>query len=245
MTVSPALSQAPRRPDMSAQKTVPAPVPATGGMTGTGEEDMKSNSRDALLVIDVQNDFCPGGALAVPDGDAVIPAVNRLASRFAHVVLTQDWHPGGHASFASSHPGKKPFETIALDYGPQVLWPDHCVQGTKGAQFHADLDIPHAELVLRKGYNRAIDSYSAFRENDRKTPTGLAGYLRERGFESLTLCGLATDFCVLYSALDGREAGFEVSVALAACRGLDTDGSLARALAAMRQAGVRLVEGAI
>lgn len=203
---------------------------------------MNDSGRDVLLVVDVQNDFCPGGALAVPDGDAIVPVVNRLARQFAHVVLTQDWHPPGHASFASAHPGKRPFETIALGYGSQILWPDHCVQGTQGAAFHAGLDIPHAELVVRKGYDRAIDSYSAFRENDRRTPTGLAGYLRERGFERLALCGLATDFCVLFSALDGRAAGFAVSVALAACRGIDTDGSLARAVSAMREAGVRLLE---
>ncbi|MGH7048955.1 MAG: bifunctional nicotinamidase/pyrazinamidase [Stellaceae bacterium] len=204
---------------------------------------MNESDRTALIVVDVQNDFCPGGALAVPEGDAIVPAVNALARRFAHVVLTQDWHPKGHASFASAHPGRQPFETIALGYGPQVLWPDHCVQGASGAAFHPGLDIPHAELVVRKGYALAIDSYSAFRENDRKTPTGLAGYLRERGFERLVLCGLATDFCVLYSALDGRAAGFDVAVALAACRGLDTEGSLARALAAMREAGVALIEG--
>jgi nicotinamidase/pyrazinamidase len=210
---------------------------------GSGrKEGMTDSAREVLLVIDVQNDFCPGGALAVPDGDAIIPAVNTLARRFAHVVLTQDWHPPGHASFASSHPGKRPFETIELGYGAQILWPDHCVQGTRGARFHAGLDIPHAELVLRKGYTRTIDSYSAFRENDRRTPTGLAFYLRERGCERLTLCGLATDFCVLFSALDGCEAGFAVSVALAACRGIDVDGSLARALSAMRDAGVRVIE---
>jgi nicotinamidase/pyrazinamidase len=203
---------------------------------------MNDSGHDVLLVVDVQNDFCPGGALAVPDGDAIVPLVDRLAHRFAHVVLTQDWHPAGHASFASAHPGKRPFETIELDYGSQILWPDHCVQGTEGARFHAGLDISHAELVLRKGYARAIDSYSAFRENDRKTPTGLAGYLKERGFKRLTLCGLATDFCVLFSALDGRAAGFEVAVALAACRGIDTEGSLARALSAMREAGVSLLE---
>jgi nicotinamidase/pyrazinamidase len=215
---------------------------AIGNPPSIREEGMNDSGHDALLVVDVQNDFCPGGALAVPDGDAIVPLVNRLARRFAHVVLTQDWHPAGHASFASAHPGKRPFETIELGYGSQILWPDHCVQGTEGARFHAGLDISHAELVLRKGYDRAIDSYSAFRENDRKTPTGLAGYLKERGFARLTLCGLATDFCVLFSALDGRAAGFEVTVALAACRGIDTEGSLARALSAMREAGVRLLE---
>jgi nicotinamidase/pyrazinamidase len=200
-----------------------------------------SGDLDILLVVDIQNDFCPGGALAVPQGDAIIPLVNRLASRFAHVGLTQDWHPAGHLSFASSHPGGKPFETIEVAYGPQVLWPDHCVQGTEGAAFHGALAVPHAQFVLRKGYHPAIDSYSAFRENDRKTKTGLASYLRERGFARLALCGLATDFCVLYSALDGRAEGFAVSVVVDASRGIDLDGSLGKALRAMREAGVNLV----
>ncbi|HTW52882.1 MAG TPA: bifunctional nicotinamidase/pyrazinamidase [Stellaceae bacterium] len=198
----------------------------------------ESTERDVLLVVDVQNDFCPGGALAVPEGDAIVPGVNRLAREFAHVVLTQDWHPPGHSSFASAHPGKQPAET---PYGTQILWPDHCVQGTPGAAFHPALDVPHAELVLRKGYHSAIDSYSAFRENDRKTATGLAAYLRERGFSRVTLCGLATDFCVLYSALDAVAAGFAASVVRDACRGIDVDGSLARALDEMRQAGVVLI----
>ena len=199
-----------------------------------------AGDREVLLVVDVQHDFCPGGALAVPDGDAIVPAVNALAQRFAHVVLTQDWHPPGHASFASAHPGRRPFTTIELAYGEQTLWPDHCVQGTEGAAFHAGLAIPHAELIVRKGYHPGVDSYSAFRENDRRTPTGLAGYLRERGFERVTICGLATDFCVLFSALDAREAGFAASVALDCSRGIDLDGSLGRALAAMRDAGVEL-----
>src|SRR5438309_3062465 len=199
---------------------------------------MTPDDRDVLLIVDVQNDFCPGGALAVPDGDAIVPAVNRLARSFAHVILTQDWHPSGHASFASSHPGKRPFDAIEISYGTQILWPDHCVQGTTGAGFHPKLDVPHAELVLRKGFRSAVDSYSAFRENDRRTPTGLAGYLRERGFERITLCGLATDFCVLYSAIDARAAGFETAVMIEASRGIDLDGSLAPALAAMRAAGV-------
>jgi nicotinamidase/pyrazinamidase len=199
---------------------------------------MKKTDREVLLVIDVQNDFCPGGALAVPQGDEIIPAVNRLAASHAHVIVTQDWHPRGHASFASSHPGKSPFETIEVSYGAQVLWPDHCVQGTPGAAFHPGLDIPHAELVLRKGFRRAIDSYSAFRENDHRTMTGLAGYLRERGFERVTLCGLATDFCVAFSAIDGRQAGFAASVVTSACRGIDIDGSLARAMRSMSEAGV-------
>jgi nicotinamidase/pyrazinamidase len=194
--------------------------------------------REALLVVDIQNDFCPGGALSVPEGDAIIPAVNRLAAQFAHVVLTQDWHPAGHLSFASSHPGRQPFETIEVSYGTQILWPDHCMQGSDGAAFHPGLSVPHAELVLRKGFLPEIDSYSAFRENDRCTPTGLASYLHERGFERLVLAGLATDFCVLFSAIDAREAGFEVEVATKACRGIDLDGSLARAMRSMAEAGV-------
>jgi nicotinamidase/pyrazinamidase len=200
-----------------------------------------TNDRDVLLVVDVQNDFCPGGALAVPDGDAIVPTVNRLARNFAHVVLTQDWHPAGHSSFASAHPGKSPFDTVGMPYGAQILWPDHCVQGTEGAAFHPELDVPRAELIVRKGFHPAIDSYSAFQENDRKTPTGLAAYLRERGFERVTLCGLATDFCVLYSALDARAAGFTTTVVLDACRGLDADGSLARALEEMQKAGIKLI----
>jgi nicotinamidase/pyrazinamidase len=199
---------------------------------------MKRSDREVVLIVDVQNDFCPGGALAVPGGDEIVPVVNKLAAGFSHVILTQDWHPAGHTSFASSHPGKKPFDTIEVSYGQQTLWPDHCVQGTQGAAFHPRLDVPHAELVLRKGYRRAIDSYSAFRENDRRTPTGLAGYLRERGFERITMCGLATDFCVFYSAVDAREAGFEVSLVTSACRGIDVDGSIARAMRSMGEAGV-------
>ncbi|HET9018382.1 MAG TPA: bifunctional nicotinamidase/pyrazinamidase, partial [Acetobacteraceae bacterium] len=183
---------------------------------------------DALLVIDVQNDFVPGGRLAVPDGDAVVPPINRLARCFANVIATQDWHPPGHASFASSHPGRAPFETVALSYGPQVLWPDHCVQGTAGAALLDGLDIPHAVLVLRKGYRREVDSYSAFNEADR-TPTGLAGYLRERGISRVFLAGLATDFCVGFSAIDARRAGFASVVIEDACRGIDADGSLAKA----------------
>lgn len=201
-----------------------------------------ANDRDVLIVTDPQLDFCPGGALAVPRGDEIVPAVNRLARRFRHVVLTQDWHPAGHASFASAHPGRQPFETIEVDYGQQTLWPDHCVQGTEGAAFHPGLDMPQVELVIRKGYRSSIDSYSAFRENDRKTSTGLAGYLRERGFERVTVCGLATDFCVFFSAIDARAAGFETAVALDASRAIDIDGSLAQALAAMRDAGVKLLD---
>lgn len=180
---------------------------------------------DVLLVVDIQNDFCPGGRLPVPRGDDVVPVVNALARQFRHVVLTQDWHPPGHQSFASVHPGKRPFDVVTLPDGPQVLWPDHCVQGTPGAAFRHDLDVPHAELVLRKGYDPAIDSYSAFFENDRLTPTGLAGYLRERGLKRVFIAGLAFDFCVRYSAEDARRAGFEVAVVEDACRAIDVDGS--------------------
>jgi len=195
---------------------------------------------DLLLVIDVQNDFCPGGALAVPRGDEVLAPINRIGRRFAHVALTQDWHPRDHRSFASQHAGRRPFETIALPYGEQTLWPDHCIQGTAGAAFHPDLDLPHAELILRKGFAREIDSYSAFFENDRRTPTGLAAYLRERGFRRLYLAGLATDYCVAYSALDAIRAGFAVIVLEDACRGIDLEGSLARAMEEMRRAGVAI-----
>lgn len=186
-----------------------------------------AGERDVLLVVDIQNDFCPGGSLAVPRGDEVVRLVNELANRFAHVVLTQDWHPPGHQSFASAHPGRKPFETIEVAYGPQVLWPDHCVQGTPGAEFRHDLHVPHAELVLRKGYHRGIDSYSAFYENDRRTPTGLSGYLRERGLTRVILAGLAFDFCVRYSAEDAHREGFGVVVVQDACRGIDVQGSVA------------------
>ncbi|MCK6452269.1 MAG: bifunctional nicotinamidase/pyrazinamidase [Alphaproteobacteria bacterium] len=199
---------------------------------------MKPDPNSALVAVDLQYDFMPGGALAVPDGDAVVPLVNRLARRFANVVLTQDWHPPHHASFASSHPGKKPFDTIRLAYGEQVLWPDHCVQGTSGAALHEDLDIPHAQLVIRKGYHPGVDSYSAFREADRATQTGLAGYLRERGIERLYFCGLATDFCVAWSALDAVRAGFAVHVIDDACRAIDLRGSLAQAWNEMAAAGV-------
>lgn len=198
------------------------------------------NATDALLVIDVQNDFCPEGALAVPKGDEVVPVVNRLIPRFAHVLLTQDWHPPGHRSFASAHAGKKPFETAEMPYGTQVLWPDHCVQETEGADFHWDLEDGKAELILRKGFRPEIDSYSAFFENDRKTPTGLSGYLRTRGFKRLFMVGLATDFCVHYSAVDGAALGFEVVVLEDGCRAIDLAGSLAAAKTAMAQAGVRL-----
>ena len=198
----------------------------------------------ALVVVDVQNDFCPGGALAVPDGDAVIPAINRIAPRFSARILTQDWHPPGHRSFASSHPGRAPFETAALAYGEQVLWPDHCVQGTAGAAFHPGLATDGADLVLRKGFRPEIDSYSAFYENDRRTPTGLAGYLRGRGVSLLFFVGLATDFCVAWSAIGGAREGFEVAVVEDACRAIDLDGSLAAAWEEMSAAGVARVRTA-
>ncbi len=190
---------------------------------------MTAGESDVLLVIDVQNDFCPGGALAVPRGDEVVTIINRLARRFPNVVLTQDWHPLDHLSFASTHPGRKPFEIVTAAYGPQVLWPDHCVQETPGADFHPSLTIPHAALVVRKGIRRTIDSYSAFYENDRKTPTGLVGYLRERSITKIFLAGLAFDFCVRYSAEDATRAGFAVAVIEDACRGIDIEGSVAAA----------------
>ncbi|WEX88175.1 bifunctional nicotinamidase/pyrazinamidase [Sinorhizobium garamanticum] len=198
-------------------------------------------AEDALIVIDMQNDFCPGGALAVEGGDEIVPAVNRLIEQFRHVILTQDWHPAGHSSFASSHPGKAPFETVTMPYGEQTLWPDHCVQGSPGADFHPALRWTTAELVVRKGFRTEIDSYSAFFENDHRTPTGLAGYLRERGISKVSLCGLATDFCVGFSALDAVAQGFSTSVVLGACRGIDLNGSLATMTQRMRDAGVALV----
>ena len=203
--------------------------------------DPPDQTRDLLLVVDVQNDFCPGGALGVARGDEVVPVINGLVRRFDHVVLTQDWHPAGHSSFASAHAGRAPFETIEMEYGTQVLWPDHCVQGTGGAAFHTDLDATRAELIVRKGFHRAIDSYSAFYENDRHTPTGLAGYLRERGFARLFLAGLATDFCVAWSALDARKESFRVVVIEDACRAINLEGSLATAMTDMRSAGVDIV----
>ncbi|WP_170457241.1 bifunctional nicotinamidase/pyrazinamidase [Ruegeria arenilitoris] len=193
----------------------------------------------ALIVIDVQNDFCPGGALAVPNGDEIVAPINAMMPDFDAVILTQDWHPAGHSSFASSHPGKAPYDLVEMRYGPQVLWPDHCVQGTPGAEFHPDLRTD-ADLILRKGFRSAIDSYSAFFENDHTTPTGLEGYLRTRGIDRLTLVGLATDFCVHYSAVDAARLGFDVTVRTDACRAIDLDGSLAAAEQAMRDAGVTL-----
>ena len=193
----------------------------------------------ALLVIDVQNDFCPGGALAVDGGDKVVAGINRLMGDYEAVILTQDWHPAGHSSFASSHDAA-PMSMIEMPYGPQVLWPDHCIQGSEGAQFHADLDVDRADMIIRKGYNPAIDSYSAFFENDKTTPTGLEGYLHTRGIKTLTLVGLATDFCVNYSAVDAANLGFDVTVNLDLCRAIDFDGSLDAAKAGMAAVGVKL-----
>lgn len=205
-------------------------------MAATGREP-----GDCLLVIDVQNDFCEGGALAVPGASEIIPVVNRLMTRFDHVIFSQDWHPRGHASFASSHPQRKPFQLVTVAYGDQILWPDHCVQGTRGAEFHPELHINCAELILRKGHHFNIDSYSVFLENDRRTPTGLTGYLRERGFTRLFMAGLALDFCVRYSAEDGADRGFEIVVVEDACRAIDLDGSADQSLRSFLQRGVRRI----
>ena len=203
---------------------------------------IKPTDSDALLVIDVQNCFIPGGSLAVKGGDEIVPLINRLAKSFHNVVLTQDWHTADHVSFASQHEGKKPFEAIQLSYGTQVLWPDHCVQGTEGAAIVSGIDIPHAELIIRKGFHRDVDSYSAFLEADRKTQTGLAGYLKGRGIKRVFVCGLATDYCVAWSALDARKAGFGAAVIEDACRGIDVNGSLAKAWQDMQGAGVKRIQ---
>lgn len=197
--------------------------------------------KKALIVIDVQNDFLPGGALAVPQSDIILPTVNNLIDHFDHVILTQDWHPKNHCSFASSYPEKTPYDTVDLNYGPQILWPDHCIQGTKGAEFHASLKVEKAQLILRKGYNQKIDSYSAFFENDQKTSTGLHAYLKEHGFTKLTMCGLATDYCVGFSALHAIKCGFKVSVSLNACAGIDLNGSLHTMLKTMNESNVELL----
>jgi nicotinamidase/pyrazinamidase len=202
---------------------------------------MQIGAQDVLIVVDVQNDFCPGGALAVAEGDAVIPAIHRVAPLFQHIVLTQDWHPAGHTSFAETHPDKEPFEQVELAYGPQTLWPAHCVQGSKGAEFHPSLGLPQAELILRKGFDPAIDSYSAFFENDRATPTGLAGYLRDRKLTRAFFAGLAYDFCVGYSALDARRLGMPAIVLRDACRAIDLGGSVARMEAEFAEAGVQAI----
>lgn len=205
---------------------------------------MQIDANDVLIVTDVQNDFCPGGALAVPRGDEVIAPILHIAPRFRHMILTQDWHPGNHTSFAASHAGKKMFETIELAYGAQTLWPPHCVQGTPGADFHPGLDLPQAELILRKGFHRDVDSYSAFFENDHTTPTGLAGYLRERGLARVFLAGLAYDYCVGYSALDARRLGFPAVVLRDACRAIDLEGSAAAMEAEFVKAGVAVINTA-
>jgi nicotinamidase/pyrazinamidase len=203
---------------------------------------MPITNQDVLLVVDVQNDFCPGGALAVPNGDAVIPVIHRIAPPFEHIILTQDWHPPGHHSFACAHAGKRPFEQVRVSYGEQTLWPDHCVQGTPGAEFHANLQLSRAELILRKGFRPEIDSYSAFFENDRATPTGLAGYLRERGLTRIFVAGLAYDFCVAYSALDARRLGLPVTIVRDGCCAIDLNGSVAAVEMQFAAAGVALVE---
>ncbi len=202
---------------------------------------MDHAQHQALIIIDVQNDFCPGGALAVPGGDEIINRINLMQQSFAHIVLTQDWHPSGHSSFASAHDGKAPYDMVAMPYGDQVLWPDHCVQGTDGAAFHAGLATDRADLILRKGTNPAIDSYSAFFENDHQTATGLEGYLRDKGVVSLLFVGLATDFCVRYSAVDAAKLGFDVSVDLSACRAIDLDGSLRQALDEMQAHTITII----
>jgi nicotinamidase/pyrazinamidase len=202
---------------------------------------MITEAHDVLIVVDVQNDFCPGGALAVPGGDQVVSLINRLSRRFPNVVLTQDWHPRGHTSFASSHPGKAPFETTTLPYGPQVLWPDHCIQGSSGAAFRADLEVRHAQAIIRKGYRASVDSYSGFLEADRRTPTGLEGYLRERDLSRVFVVGLALDFCVAWTAQDAAACGFDTTVIEDACRAIDTSGSLAAARTGLATAGVRVI----
>ncbi|NWB93818.1 bifunctional nicotinamidase/pyrazinamidase [Pseudomonas agarici] len=211
-------------------------------MLSTASPPALNDPRCALIVIDVQNDFIPGGQLAVTGGDEIVPLINRLASRFGNVIITQDWHPAGHVSFASSHPGRAPFDTVQLAYGTQVLWPDHCLQGSHGAELHIELYLPHARLIVRKGSNPGIDSYSAFVEADRKTPTGLAGYLKECAIDTVYLTGLALDYCVTWSALDARAAGLTTILIPDACRAIDLNGSLQRAMAQMEAAGVQCMD---
>jgi nicotinamidase/pyrazinamidase len=233
----------PDRRHVLAAASALAAVGAFGGIRAAlAQGRVKMDAHSVLIVVDVQNCFLPGGSLAVKGGDQVIPVINRIAKMFANVVMTQDWHTPGHISFASAHPGKKPFETIKLAYGTQVLWPDHCVQGTEGARISKDIDIPQAELVIRKGYHKNMDSYSAFREADHKTVTGLAAYLKARGLRRVFVTGLATDFCVAWTAIDARHAGFETFVVEDACRGIDTQGSLAKAWADMKKAGVKRIQ---
>ena len=221
-----------------------AAVAALAPARAFAADKIAPDSKSVLVVVDVQNCFLPGGSLAVKDGEQVIPVINRLAKVFANVVVTQDWHTPRHISFASSHAGKKPFDVIRLPYGEQVLWPDHCVQGTNGAALSKDLTIPHAGLVIRKGFRKGVDSYSAFTEADGKTTTGLAAYLKARGIKKVFVAGLATDFCVAWSAIDARKAGFETYVIEDACRGIDTQGSLAAAWADMTKAGVKRIQSA-
>ncbi|HTO10475.1 MAG TPA: bifunctional nicotinamidase/pyrazinamidase [Candidatus Binatia bacterium] len=223
-------------------KTAAAAAVVALASPALAQTKIKPGPQDVLLVVDVQNCFVPGGNLPVKEGDQIVPLINRLAKAYEHVVLTQDWHTPGHVSFASSHPGKKPFETVSLPYGTQVLWPDHCVQGTADANLHPALSIPHAELIIRKGYRKQMDSYSAFYEADGKTPTGLTGYLKDRGLRKVYLVGLATDFCVAWSALDARKAGFEAAVIEDATRGIDAGGSLAKAWQDMTGAGVQRLQ---
>jgi nicotinamidase/pyrazinamidase len=208
----------------------------------TSVKQIHDAPHSVLIVVDAQNGFMPGGGLPVPLGDDVVPVINRIGQRFSNVVLTQDWHPAGHASFASSHPGKSPYEVITMPYGPQVLWPEHCVQGTHDAALHQDLYLPHAQLIIRKGFHPQVDSYSAFMEADRTTTTGLAAYLKARGLSKAYICGLATDFCVAWTALDARAAGFEAVVLEDACRAIDLDGSLNKAWQTMLAAGVQRLQ---
>jgi nicotinamidase/pyrazinamidase len=213
-----------------------------GSTRAYAADKIKPDASAALVVVDVQNCFLPGGSLAVKEGEQVIPVINRIAKIFDNVIMTQDWHTPGHISFASSHPGKKPFEVVRLPYGDQVLWPDHCIQGTDGAALSKDLNIPNAELIIRKGFHKDVDSYSAFLEADKKTDTGLSGYLRERGIKTIFVTGLATDFCVAWTAVDGRRAGLDVYVVEDACRGIDAMGSLAKAWFDMDKAGVKKIK---
>jgi nicotinamidase/pyrazinamidase len=229
-----------RRQVLAAMST--AAVATVGSNRLWAAASIKPDEASALLVIDVQNCFLPGGSLAVKDGEQVVPVINRIAKGFANVVMTQDWHTSGHISFASTHAGKKPFETVDLAYGKQVLWPDHCVQGTQGAELVKDLKVPHAELIIRKGYRRNVDSYSAFYEADGKTATGLGGYLKQRKLNRVFVAGLATDFCVAWTALDARKEGFQALVIEDACRGIDAQGSLAAAWSKMKAAGVRRIQ---
>jgi nicotinamidase/pyrazinamidase len=225
----------PRRPLIAASAALALSRPAAAERPGPAT---------ALIVVDVQNDFCPGGALAVNDGAAVVPIINALARRYANVILTQDWHPARHLSFASEHPGKRPFETTQMPYGIQMLWPDHCIQGSSGAAFHPGLDIPAAQMIVRKGFRREVDSYSAFVEADRTTRTGLDGYLASRGITAVHVAGLATDYCVAWTALDARRFGLATAVIADACRGIDLNNSIARAWAEMEAAGVRRMQSA-